>query len=109
MVEAVKIKVMVLMVDTVPRGADHGNNDSSKQNPELSADEEAANKKALEAPPKAGEDHEKTINGSRLQWCGGCGYWGEHKIKDHPGGKATNEGHTKKDNVEGKGAMESNF
>ena len=80
------------------RGAGRGNNDSSKQKPELSAEEAA--KKALKAPPKAGEAHEKTINGDKLKWCGRCGKWCDHK----------------KDNAEGKlaihsltGAMESNF
>ena len=37
-------------------------------------------------PPKAGESHEKTFNGTKLFWCGkpGCCKWGNHKSADHP-------------------------
>jgi hypothetical protein len=96
------------------RGAGRGGNDSSKK-PELSADEAA--KKALKTPPKPGEDHEKTINGSKLKWCGRCGKWTDHKSQDHPSGtKDATDGSSKKDEAEGKlaihtltGAMEANF
>ncbi len=89
--------------------------DSNKQKPELSADEAA--KKAFKTPPKPGEDHEKTINGSKLKWCGRCDKWTDHKTEDHPGGnKDASESSSKKENAEGKlaihsltGAMEANF
>ena len=43
-------------------------------------------KNPLTIPPKAGESHERTFNGTKLFWCGkpGCCKWGDHKSVDHP-------------------------
>ena len=42
--------------------------------------------RALKVPPRKGESHEKTINGTKMYWCGkpGCCKWGDHKSAGHP-------------------------
>ena len=53
------------------RGKDGGNSGSEK------------NKDPKRQPPKNGEEHEKTFDGKKFNWCGKCGRWTNHRTKEH--------------------------
>jgi len=46
----------------------------------------------LRMPPKAGESHEKTVNGRKVVWCGRCSYWKDHTTEQHRAMMANGQG-----------------
>jgi hypothetical protein len=61
------------------KSKDRGNSGSEK------------NRDPKRQPPKNGEEHEKTFDGKKLNWCGKCGKWTNHSTKEHRPKKKDNE------------------
>ena len=50
------------------------------------------NANPMKTPPRAGESHQKSINGVTKYWCGRCGKWGDHDSANHPSSSAGGNG-----------------
>lgn len=67
---------------------DNGNpNKNSKKdkdsNNQKKEDKSSSKTHVKKIPPKAGESHEREVNGRKIYWCGKCASWTSHKTSDH--------------------------